>query len=147
MRAESRMPSTWGSPVGVPRGSFFLEEDNDMSLKDTAITEALQELHDRFAPMNVGTPEPGYCRLTSRRGLCNRQRLDFISEHTCPICHQGLHQNTMVGNTAELFKRSYDAKLALENGAAARRAAASEPTPVLGPGVTGSAPVIVPAAG
>lgn len=79
------------------------------TLRDTALAESLAELHQLYAPMNIGTPEPGYCRLTSRRGLCNQRELHYIGENTCPICHGTVHENTLPNDTARLFQKSYAA--------------------------------------
>jgi hypothetical protein len=112
-----------------------------MNLKDTAICENLAELHAKF----VGTiNEVPYCQLTTRRGLCNQRELDYISEHGCPVCHKGLHENTTPGSTAAMFARSYNAMRAHVH--ASQPAAQPKPEVPLGPGVGGPAPHIAPVA-
>ncbi len=80
-----------------------------MSMKDTALIEAITEVHRIY----VGEPNPNvsYCQATSRRGLLKTAEMNYISDHGCPSCGKppfGLPSD------AELFARSYNAKLAVE---------------------------------
>ncbi len=84
------------------------------TLKHTMIAEQLAELHQTFAPMDRGVTEPGYCRLSTRRGLCTRSQLDYIDAHTCPVCQGTLHENTAAHSDQAMFARSQNAKLAHE---------------------------------
>lgn len=97
------------------------------TLRDTAIIEALSEAHATYVGAEPN-PNVSYCQLTTRRGLLKPAEMRYIEDHKCPVCGKppfGLPSD------AELFARSYAAKL--EHEAAAQVPPA---TAVVDPGPT-----------
>ncbi len=111
------------------------------TLKDTAMTETLSELHATYAPLGPDIREPGYCRLSSRRGLLRNAEKYFVESNGCPVCKQPAYA---LKSDAQLFTESYNAAKAHENALLVQRPQPrEEPRP--GPGV-GQPPTIPPLA-
>ena len=106
------------------------------TLRDTALIESISELHQKFVAADA--PATPYCKLTSRRGLCNSRELTYINENTCPVCHGTVHENTQPSDTARLFQKSWAAKLQHESAAPTPKPADPGPTIVIS---TASTPI------